>query len=67
MNFVMPVKRNSLIYNNTSMKEYDFFEYRGRLVKFGKFRYDHQGLRYGCVVIPFRRQSVSDAEKMRVQ
>ncbi|MCL2510251.1 MAG: transposase [Methanomassiliicoccaceae archaeon] len=41
MSFVMPVKRDSLIYNNTKVGEYDFFEYRGRLIRFGKNRYDH--------------------------
>ena len=40
MDFVMPVKRNSLIYGQGKVNEYDFFEYRGRLIRFGKYRYD---------------------------
>lgn len=41
MRFLMPVKRNSLLYERTKgVSEYDFFEYRGRLVRFGKCRYD---------------------------
>jgi len=40
MDFVMPVKRNSLIYERTDVKEYDFFDYRGRLIRFGKYRCD---------------------------
>lgn len=41
MGYIMPVKRNSLIYENANVKKYDSFEYRGRLIRFGKFRYDH--------------------------
>jgi hypothetical protein len=40
MDFVMPVRRNSIIYNSGRLDEYDFFEYRGRLIRFGKYRYD---------------------------
>jgi hypothetical protein len=40
MEYLMPVKRNSLLYGLADVKEYDFFEYRGRLIRFVKFRHD---------------------------
>ncbi|MCL2712947.1 MAG: transposase [Methanomassiliicoccaceae archaeon] len=40
MKYVMPVKRNSILYGKTAVGEYDFFEYRGRLIRFGKYRHD---------------------------
>ena len=41
MDFVMPVKRNSLLYDRTMVNEYDLFDYRGRLIRYGKSRFDH--------------------------
>lgn len=39
MDFVMPVKRSSPIYDQGKVNEFDLFDYRGRLVRFGKYRY----------------------------
>ena len=41
MDYIMPVKRNSLVYKNTKVDENNFFEYHERLIRFGKNRYDH--------------------------
>ena len=40
LNFIFPVKRNSLLYHNVQINEYDTFEYHGRLIRYGKCRYD---------------------------
>ena len=41
LDYIMPVKRNSLVYKNTKVDENNFFDYHERLIRFGKNRYDH--------------------------
>jgi len=40
IDFLMPVKRDSLLYEMVDVNGYDFFDYHGRLIKFGKMRYN---------------------------
>jgi hypothetical protein len=41
LKFIFPVKRNSMLYERVTINEYDTFEYHGRLIRYGKCRYDH--------------------------
>ncbi|MCL2608097.1 MAG: transposase [Methanomassiliicoccaceae archaeon] len=60
MKFIIPVKRNSSLYNVTNVNEYDFFEYRERLIRFGKIYHD------GYWLYRFRDESMRAGEERTV-
>jgi len=44
LKFLIPVRRNSLLYDHVFYGEYDVFEYHERLVRFGKAEHDNRWL-----------------------
>lgn len=75
LSFVFPVKRNSLLYDNVRINEYDTFEYHGRLIRYGKCRYDHhwayrfkdESMRLGEERAAFERYRAGEITKEKLQ
>jgi len=60
LKFLMPVKRNSLLYDHVYYGEYDVFEYHERLIRFGKAEHDSHWLYL------FRDESMAAREERTV-
>ena len=58
--FLMPLKRNNLMYGYVSVNEYDCFDYHRRLIRYGKSEHD------GCWLYRFRDEVMATSEERTV-